>query len=83
MSRRRTREEGVYIDYRQNPFTHKTETLDFAIVVAGEIYRVLDGQETLMKAGDVCVQRATNHVWSNRSGESCRMAFLLIDGEKV
>jgi len=62
---------------------HKTETLDFAIVVAGEIYLVLDGQETLMKAGDVRVQRATNHVWSNRSDQPCRMAFVLIDGEKA
>ena len=53
----------------QNPFMHKTETVDFAIVVSGEIFLVLDEDETLMHAGDVCVQRATNHVWSNRSNQ--------------
>ena len=66
----------------QHPFMHKTETLDFAIIVSGEVYMVVDEEETLMKAGDVCIQRATNHVWSNRSKEPCRIAFMLIDGEK-
>lgn len=63
----------------QNPFMHKTETVDFAIVVSGEIFLVMDEDETLMRAGDVCIQRATNHVWSNRSNQPCRMAFVLID----
>jgi mannose-6-phosphate isomerase-like protein (cupin superfamily) len=67
----------------QHPFMHKTETLDFAIIVSGEVYLVLDDEETLMKAGDVCIQRATNHVWSNRSDKPCRIAFMLIDGEKA
>lgn len=65
----------------QHPFMHKTSTLDFAIIVSGEIYLVLDEEETLMRAGDVCVQRATNHVWSNRSDASSQIAFVLIDGE--
>lgn len=58
---------------------HKTQSLDYAIVLEGEIYAMLDEDETLMKAGDVLIQRATNHSWSNRSGKNCRMIFALID----
>jgi mannose-6-phosphate isomerase-like protein (cupin superfamily) len=64
---------------------HKTPTLDYAIVLEGEIHALMDEGETLMRAGDILVQRATNHSWSNRSGRVCRMAFVLIDlaeGEK-
>ena len=57
---------------------HKTESLDYAIVLEGEIYALLDEDEALMKAGDVLIQRATNHSWSNRSGKPCRMAFVLL-----
>lgn len=60
---------------------HKTATLDYAIVLEGEIYAMLDEDETLMRAGDVLIQRATNHSWSNRSGKMCRMAFILIAEE--
>lgn len=58
---------------------HKTHSLDYAIVLEGEIYAMMDEGETLMRAGDVLVQRATNHSWSNRSGKPCRMAFVLLD----
>lgn len=58
---------------------HKTPTLDYAIVLEGEIHALLDEDETVMRAGDILVQRATNHSWSNRSGKPCRMAFVLID----
>ncbi|WP_321803267.1 cupin domain-containing protein [Burkholderia sp. BCC1993] len=58
---------------------HKTESLDYAIVLDGEIWALLDEGETLMRAGDVLVQRATNHSWANRSGKPCRMAFVLLD----
>ena len=57
---------------------HKTESLDYAIVLEGEIYAMMDVGETLMKTGDVLIQRATNHSWSNRSGKVCRMAFVLL-----
>lgn len=57
---------------------HKTASLDYAIVLEGEIYAMMDDDETLMRAGDVLVQRATNHSWSNRSNSVCRMAFFLI-----
>lgn len=65
----------------RHPFMHRTKTLDYAIVLAGEVVLVLDDSEVTMKAGDVCIQRATNHAWSNRSDRSCRVAFVLIDGD--
>lgn len=57
---------------------HKTASLDYAIVLEGEIYAMVDEGETLMTAGDVLIQRATNHSWSNRSQAPCRMAFILL-----
>ena len=61
---------------------HRTQTIDFAVVLFGEIYMVLDKEETLLHAGDVIIQRGTHHAWSNRSNEMCRIAFVLIDAEK-
>lgn len=63
-----------------HPGMHKTETVDYAIVISGEIIAVMDDGETLLKAGDVLIQRGTNHAWSNRSDAFCRIAFVLIDG---
>ena len=57
---------------------HKTHSLDYAICLEGEIWAMLDLEETLMTAGDVLIQRATNHSWSNRSTKPCRMAFILL-----
>ncbi len=57
---------------------HKTESLDYAVVLEGEIHALLDQGETLMQAGDVLIQRATNHSWSNKSGKNCRMLFVLM-----
>lgn len=58
---------------------HKTESLDYAICLSGEVYAMMDDGETVMHAGDVLIQRATNHSWSNRSDKYCRMAFILLD----
>ena len=63
-----------------HPLMHRTETIDYAICLEGEIWLVLDDSEVLMTAGDTCVQRGTNHAWSNRSDAPCFMAFVLIDG---
>jgi hypothetical protein len=62
---------------------HQTDTVDYAIVLEGEVYAVLDEDETLMRAGDVLIQRGTHHAWSNRSDKPCRMAFILIDAERL
>ena len=64
----------------RHPFMHKTETIDYAIVLSGECYMLLDDSEVLVTAGDVIIQRGTNHAWSNRSDRPCQIAFVLIDG---
>jgi hypothetical protein len=64
-----------------HPLMHRTKTVDYGIVLSGEIYLVLDAGETALKPGDVVVQLGTNHAWANRSDEPCRMAFILIDGK--
>lgn len=72
-------ENGVRdADSPRHHFFHKTETLDYAICMEGEIYAMMDEGETLMRAGDVLIQRATNHSWSNRSDKPCRMCFVLL-----
>ncbi|HKY81170.1 MAG TPA: cupin domain-containing protein [Sphingobium sp.] len=63
----------------RHPFMHRTRSVDYAIVLSGEIWAVLDEGETLMRAGDVLIQRATNHAWANRSEAQCVMAFVLVD----
>ncbi|QUD85940.1 cupin domain-containing protein [Phenylobacterium montanum] len=63
-----------------HPFMHRTETIDYGIVLEGEITLILDRAETLVRAGDVVIQKGTNHAWANRSGRNCRIAFILIDG---
>ena len=65
----------------RHPMMHRTETVDYAIVLEGEITLVLDKEDVHLKAGDVVIQRGTNHAWSNRSGKVCRMLYVLIDGQ--
>lgn len=64
----------------KHAFMHRTQSVDYALVLDGEITLVLDEDEVLMKAGDFLVERGTNHAWANRSGASCRILFVLIDG---
>jgi quercetin dioxygenase-like cupin family protein len=59
---------------------HRTATVDYGIVLAGEITLVLDDSETVLGAGDVVVQRGTDHRWENRGDAVARIAFVLIDG---
>ena len=59
---------------------HRTETIDYAIVLSGEITMVLDDRDVELKAGDIVIQCGTNHAWSNRSNAPCVVAFILIDG---
>jgi len=63
-----------------HPLMHRTESVDYGIVIDGEMTLVLDDSEVLLKAGSVVVQRGTNHAWANRSGRPCRMLFVLVDG---
>jgi len=63
-----------------HPYMHRTETVDYGIILSGEIYLIVDRGEILCRPGDIVIQRGTNHAWANRSKEVCRIAFILIDG---
>jgi mannose-6-phosphate isomerase-like protein (cupin superfamily) len=63
----------------RHPLMHRTRTVDYAIVMEGEINMLLDDSEIHLKAGDVLIQQGTNHAWVNRGTEPCRIAFVLID----
>jgi hypothetical protein len=65
-----------------HPGMHRTETVDYAIILEGEIWAVMDENETLMRSGDVLIQRGTNHAWANRSQKTARIAFVLLDGRR-
>ena len=66
-----------------HPLMHRTQTVDYGIVLEGEITLILDHEQTTIRAGDIVVQRGTNHAWANRSDRLCRMAFVLIDGQFI
>lgn len=63
-----------------HPLMHRTESVDYGVVIDGELTLVLDDSEVLLRPGSVVVQRGTNHAWANRSGKPCRMLFILVDG---
>jgi hypothetical protein len=65
----------------RHPMMHRTRTVDYGIVLEGEIFMILDEQEVLLRAGDVVIQRGTDHAWENRTDHVCRMAFILIGAE--
>jgi mannose-6-phosphate isomerase-like protein (cupin superfamily) len=65
----------------RHPMMHRTRSVDYAIILSGEIDMLLDEGEVHLKAGDVLVQQATNHAWINRGKENCRIAFILIDSQ--
>jgi mannose-6-phosphate isomerase-like protein (cupin superfamily) len=66
----------------RHPFMHRTRSVDYALILEGEIDMLLDDSEIHMKAGDVLVQQGTNHAWVNRGTETCRIAFVLIDAKE-
>lgn len=81
---RMTKEMGLAHQHHEgrpprHPFMHRTKSVDFGIVLSGEIDMLLDDSEVHVKAGDVVVQQGTNHAWVNRGSETCRIAFILID----
>jgi hypothetical protein len=67
----------------RHPGFHKTSSVDYAIVLAGEIYAMMDEGEVLLRAGDVLIQRGTNHAWSNRTDKPATLAFVLVDADPV
>jgi mannose-6-phosphate isomerase-like protein (cupin superfamily) len=73
--------EGPSRERPRDPAVHRTKTIDYAVILSGEIDMLLDDSEVHMKAGDVLVQRGTNHAWVNRSNAPCRVAFILVDAK--
>lgn len=67
----------------RHPGMHKTNSIDYAIVLSGEIYAVMEEEEVLIKTGDCLVQRGTNHAWSNRTDKPCLVAFVLIGAHSL
>jgi hypothetical protein len=60
---------------------HRTQTIDYGIVLAGEVWLLVDEGEVRLGPGDIVIQRGTNHAWSNRTEEIARIAFILLDGK--
>jgi mannose-6-phosphate isomerase-like protein (cupin superfamily) len=69
--------------HSSDPMMHKTSTIDYIVVLKGEIYAVLEKGETLLRPGDVFVQRGTNHSWSVRGSEPCIIAVVLVNAKPV
>jgi len=64
----------------RHPLMHRTETVDYAVVLEGEITLIMDEGEVKLKAGDVVIQRGTNHAWRNHTSKPTRMLYVLMDG---
>jgi mannose-6-phosphate isomerase-like protein (cupin superfamily) len=77
------RKEATDLNKPRHPGFHKTNSVDYAIVLAGEIYVMMDEGEVLLKPGDVLIQRGTNHAWSNRTDRNATLAFVLVDAEPL
>jgi hypothetical protein len=77
--------ETMFRDARHQPTNprhagmHITATVDYAIALQGEITAILEEDETVLKAGDILVQRGTNHAWANKTSSIARVAFVLVD----
>ena len=74
---------GVKDANSTDPMMHKTATVDYIIVIKGEIWAIMDEGETLMRAGDCLIQRGTNHAWSNRSNAPCLVVFVLVSAKPL
>jgi mannose-6-phosphate isomerase-like protein (cupin superfamily) len=66
-----------------DPMMHTTATVDYLIILKGEIYAILENGETLLRPGDIMIQRGTNHSWSVRGNEPCVLAAILINAKPL
>ena len=78
------RSPGVWLliakkDSAKHPSMHKTNSIDYLVVISGEMWMVMEEGEVLLRQGDCIVQRGTNHAWVNKSGKPCVIAAILID----
>ena len=86
MASRLDRSQPGFVEHLEldNPGMHTTDSVDYGIVIAGEVYLELDnGEERLLTAGDCVVQNGTRHAWINRSGKPVTMAFILLGADRV
>lgn len=68
-------------DSARHPSMHKTNSIDYLVVISGEMWMVMEEGEVLLRQGDCIVQRGTNHAWVNKSGKPCLLAAILIDAK--
>jgi mannose-6-phosphate isomerase-like protein (cupin superfamily) len=73
--------EGESRDKPRHPAMHRTKTIDYALILSGEIDMLLDDSEIHLKPGDVVIQRGTNHAWVNRGNTPSQVAFILVDAK--
>jgi hypothetical protein len=66
-----------------DPMMHRTSTVDYIIVLKGEIYAIMEKGETLLRPGDILIQRGTNHSWSVRGDEPCIIAAVLVNSKPL
>ena len=71
--------KGVAVTH---PLMHRARSLDYAVILSGEIDMMLDDTSVRLKQGDVIVQQATNHAWINRGTQPCRILFVLMDSKE-
>jgi hypothetical protein len=81
------RDFGIGADVRRghaprHPAIHRTRSVDYVVVLEGEIDLLLDDRDLTLRAGDVVVQQGTNHAWINRGTATCRLAMVFIDAEE-
>jgi mannose-6-phosphate isomerase-like protein (cupin superfamily) len=74
--------EGESREKPRDPAMHRTKTIDYALIVSGEIDMLLDDSEIHLRAGDVVIQRGTNHAWVNRGNQPCQVAFIMVDAKE-
>ena len=70
-------------DSARHPSMHKTNSVDYLVVISGEMTMLMEDGETLLRQGDCIVQRGTNHAWVNKSGKPCVIAAILVDAVAV
>lgn len=70
-------------DSAKHPSMHATDSIDYLVVISGEMHMIMEDGEVLLKAGDCIVQRGTKHAWANRGAVPCIMAAILVDAKPV
>jgi len=70
---------GAHVANARHPAMHRTDTVDFGIVISGSLTLLLDEDDVTLTAGDIVIQRGTNHAWENRGDEPCLMAVVVVD----